>query len=267
MLNQFLLAKSSTYQSSSATSPCTSTTYEAPQHSESEDVIPGGPGGDHADNTNPRNSLLGDESTPTPTSSPLNQGIHSNGRLARNIYQIAGYPRKPETYYLVLSSLLHCLYVFLGFTLMNAVMTFNIWILVAVSGGIGVGYFFFRVDGKSQMLRITNQRSSTFRNAIETDAEEDDDYHDAQTVGRSPQRSPRGSLSTHKTEGEISPKSRKSKEGSLKSRHSSSTRSKRSNHESPQRRPVEVDGDESTAIVGQVIVVGAQVHNNYQQSV
>lgn len=152
---------------------------------------------------------------------------------------------------------------------MNAVMTFNIWILVAVCGGIGVGYFFFRVDGKSQMFRLTNQRSSTFRNAIETDAEEDDDYHDTPIVSRSPQRSPRGSTSTHKTEGEISPKSRKSKEGSLKSRHSGSSRSKRSNNESPQRRQVVegVDGDESTGVVGQVIVVGAQVHNNYQQSV
>jgi len=44
---------------------------------------------------------------------------------------------------LSISSVLHALYITLGFTLMNAVMTFNIWITFAICLGVGIGYFFF----------------------------------------------------------------------------------------------------------------------------
>lgn len=44
---------------------------------------------------------------------------------------------------LLISAVFHSIYVFLGFTLMNAVMTFNVWVLVAISIGVAFGYFCF----------------------------------------------------------------------------------------------------------------------------
>jgi hypothetical protein len=59
---------------------------------------------------------------------------------------------------LSLSTLLHMVYVTLGYTLMLAVMTWNVWILVAVAIGIGLGYLFFGAVRHSQE-RLLNRRS------------------------------------------------------------------------------------------------------------
>jgi len=45
--------------------------------------------------------------------------------------------------HLFMASSFHAVYVFLGFSLMNAVMTFNIYIFISAILGIGLGYFFF----------------------------------------------------------------------------------------------------------------------------
>lgn len=51
-----------------------------------------------------------------------------------------------------ISSALHSIYVFLGFTLMNAVMTFNCWLLIAISIGVALGYFCFGNYRKEENL-------------------------------------------------------------------------------------------------------------------
>lgn len=59
------------------------------------------------------------------------------------------------------SSVLHGLYVFAGFTLMNAVMTYNIWILVVVSLGMGLGYFLFGNSRRYDFLMESVTSSAT----------------------------------------------------------------------------------------------------------
>ena len=47
---------------------------------------------------------------------------------------------------LLLSTILHMIYISIGYILMLAVMTFNVWVFVAIAIGIGIGRFFFGTD-------------------------------------------------------------------------------------------------------------------------
>ncbi|ODN05383.1 Ubiquitin carboxyl-terminal hydrolase isozyme L5 [Orchesella cincta] len=88
---------------------------------------------------NPRNSLLGGGDADSV------EQLHARRTARRPASQsIAG---SPEIIYLFISSVLHGCYAFIGYTLMNAVMTFNTWILIATISGMGIGYFFFRTPG------------------------------------------------------------------------------------------------------------------------
>lgn len=82
--------------------------------------------------SDPRHTLLHDESD-------------RNYTVENNL--IGSYCMKnSEIVYLILSSILHGLYTFIGYTVMNAIMTFNIWVLVSVCAGLGMGYFIFRTN-------------------------------------------------------------------------------------------------------------------------
>jgi len=66
--------------------------------------------------------------------------------------------------YLGISSVLHSIYMFLGFTLMNAVMSFNAWILVAVGVGVAIGYFLFGNYRREDILIRPLSRETTSLN-------------------------------------------------------------------------------------------------------
>jgi len=66
--------------------------------------------------------------------------------------------------YLGISSVLHAIYMFLGFTLMNAVMSFNAWILVAVGIGVAIGYFLFGNYRREDILIRPLSRETTSMN-------------------------------------------------------------------------------------------------------
>jgi len=70
--------------------------------------------------------------------------------------------------YLGVSSVLHSIYMFLGFTLMNAVMSFNAWILVAVGVGVAIGYFLFGNYRREDILIRPLSRETTSTNDNES---------------------------------------------------------------------------------------------------
>jgi hypothetical protein len=51
--------------------------------------------------------------------------------------------------HLFASTFLHMIQTFLGFTLMLAIMTFNIWVLTAIAVGTGIGFFVFNKNLKA----------------------------------------------------------------------------------------------------------------------
>jgi len=56
-----------------------------------------------------------------------------------------------------LSSILHMVYISIGYILMLAVMTFNVWVLVAVSIGIAIGYFVFGTWRRTDHLGLNSR--------------------------------------------------------------------------------------------------------------
>jgi len=77
------------------------------------------------------------------------------------VNQTVSYRRRRELMDLTLSSVLHMIYVTVGYTLMLAVMTFNIYILAAVTGGVGLGFYFFGP--------VRNNREFTIFNCFQTE--------------------------------------------------------------------------------------------------
>ncbi|CAL8143645.1 unnamed protein product [Orchesella dallaii] len=180
---------------------------------------------------NPRNSLLGggDADSAEP--------LHTR-RLSRR-QPSPSVTKSPEIIYLFISSVLHGCYAFIGYTLMNAVMTFNTWVMVATISGMGIGYFCFRTPGDTCE---DDCHSST--SPVETFCRGDSDSDKtAECISRN-----------EGTQQELSPG---------RNRRLPSSNSNRTEEPQPHNTHSKLDDYNKQA---KVIVVGAQVHS-HQQSV
>lgn len=74
---------------------------------------------------------------------PVASTAAANGDVRGNCHESHHWLKQMFAWYHLLSTLVHVLQVCLGYSLMLAIMTFNVWLCVAVITGAGIGYFLF----------------------------------------------------------------------------------------------------------------------------